>query len=107
MRPAGSAARRPSSKTSSRIVRRRPRAYAEWKALRRWKKLPSWEPEPAGYLLRLVREEAGLSQAALASELGCSQQAVAQAERWTSNPTIAFMRTWVAACGSRLSLSVD
>ena len=83
------------------------RTFAEWKALRRWAKLPAWEVDPAGYLLRFAREEAGLSQSRLAARLGCSQQAVAQAERWNSNPTIAFMRRWVDACGRRLSLALD
>jgi len=88
------------------LVRRRPRSFAEWKALRGWKQLPAWEPEPPGYLLRLCRERAGLSQTKLAELLGCSQQAVAQAERWFSNPTISFMRAWVRACGTTLRVTI-
>jgi DNA-binding XRE family transcriptional regulator len=88
------------------LVRRRPRSFAEWKALRQWAQLPKWEPEPAGYLLRLCREKAGLSQLRLAKLLGCSQQAVAQAERWQSNPTVEFMRSWARACRSRIKLEI-
>jgi DNA-binding XRE family transcriptional regulator len=82
----------------------RPRSYVEWKALRRWGRLPDWELDPPGYLLRLARQEAGLTQDALARELGCSQQAVAQAERWRSNATVDFMRRWARACGRRLEV---
>lgn len=88
------------------LVRRRPRSFAEWKALRQWGQLPKWEPEPAGYLLRLCREKAGFSQLRLAALLGCSQQAVAQAERWQSNPTVEFMRSWARTCKSRIKLEI-
>ena len=88
------------------LVRRRPRSFAEWKALRSWKKLPAWEPEPPGFLLRLSREEAGMTQADLARRLGASQQSVAQAERWNANPTVEFMRRWADACGARLRISL-
>jgi DNA-binding XRE family transcriptional regulator len=83
-----------------------PRDFSEWKALRRWGKLPAAEREVAGYLLRLVREEAGLTQAALAGRLGVTQQAVAQAERWTSNPTLGLLRQWLGACGFEFRLEV-
>jgi transcriptional regulator with XRE-family HTH domain len=72
--------------------------------LREWGKLPPWEIEPAGYLLRLSREKAQLTQAELARRLDSSQQAVAQAERWESNPTVDFMRRWAEACRSKLTL---
>ena len=88
------------------LVRRRPRSFAEWRALRQWGQLPEWEPEPAGYLLRLCRERAGLSQSRLSEILGCSQQAVAQAERWQSNPTVEFMRSWARACKSTIKLKI-
>ena len=88
------------------LARRRPRAYAEWKALRRWGKLPPWEDEPIGYVMRLARETSGLTQAVLARRLDCTQQAVAQAERWNSNPTVEFLRRWVAACGRRVKLEI-
>ena len=81
-----------------------PRDFTEWKALRRWDKLPAAEREVAGYLLRLLREEAGFTQAAMAGRLGISQQAVAQAERWISNPTLGFLRQWMRACGAGLRL---
>lgn len=88
------------------LVRRRPRLFAEWRALREWGKIPSWEAEPIGYLMRLARERAGLTQADLARRLGCSQQAIAQAERWESNPTVEFIRTWAAACQSKARIEL-
>jgi transcriptional regulator with XRE-family HTH domain len=72
--------------------------------LRAWGKLPAWEDEPAGYLLRLAREDDGLSQQEMAERLDCSQQAVAQAERFTSNPTIGFMRAWARAVERRVEI---
>ena len=89
------------------LMRRRPRSFAEWKAMRGWGKLPAWEVEPVGYLLRLSRENAGLTQSSLAKRLGCTQQAVAQAERWESNPTIEFIRRWTGACGAKVKIELD
>jgi DNA-binding XRE family transcriptional regulator len=86
------------------LSRARPRAFAEWQALRRWGKLPLWERAVAGYLLREAREQAGLTQKLLGEKLGVSQQAVAQAERWSANPTVEFMRRWADACGSSLDV---
>ncbi len=88
------------------VRRTRPRDYIEWAALRRWGRLPSWEDSPAGYLLREARERAKLTQAELAERLGCSQQAVAQAERWDANPTVRFLRRWAAVTGLRLEISL-
>jgi len=90
------------ARLSPRIRRLRPRSFSEWKALRRWGKLPPWEADSAGYLLRLAREEAGLTQSELARLLGCTQQAVAQAERWQSNPTVEFLGRWAAKCGKAI-----
>lgn len=87
--------------------RRRPRSYMEWKTLRRWGKLPAWEALFPGYLLREARENAGLSQKQMAERLGCSQQAVAQAERPDSNPTLAFLESWAAALGRQLEISFE
>ena len=89
------------------LTRRRPRAFLEWRTLRRWGKLPNREVDVPGYMLRTVRESAGLTQAQLAKQLGITQQAVARAERWVSNPTIAFMRRWARACGRSLELRFD
>lgn len=88
------------------VRRTRPRDYFEWKTLRRWGRLPSWEISPPGYLLREARERADLTQADLAARLGCSQQAVAQAERSDSNPTVGFLRSWADATGKRLALEL-
>lgn len=58
-----------------------------------------------GFLLREARERANLSQQELALHLGCSQQAVSQAERWQSNPTVGFMESW--ALETRCELKVE
>ena len=92
--------------TIPQLTRRRPRAFAEWRALRRWEKLPAQEANVAGYLLRAAREEAGLTQTRLATKLGISQQAVARAERWSANPTVRFMSRWANACGQCLEIRV-
>jgi len=62
------------------------------------------EDGAAGDLLRKAREKAGLTQTELASRLGHTQQAVAQAERAESNPTVSFLRRWARACGRSLSI---
>lgn len=49
--------------------------------------------------MRLARGDAGLTQAGLAERLGISQQAVAQAERWSANPTVDQIRRWAEVCG--------
>ena len=86
------------------LRRKRPRIYEEWVALKRWKKLPAAELEVWGYLLREAREAEGLSQTEVARRLGCSQQAVSQAERWESNPTANFLRAWAQAVDGGLRL---
>ena len=58
---------------SLRLSRTRPRAFAEWQALRRWGKLPAWEEDVPGYLLRSLREGASLTQPAMAERLGAWQ----------------------------------
>lgn len=88
------------------LGRKRPRAYEEWRALERWGRLPRQERIVPGYLLRKAREEADLSQQELARRLGCSQQAVSQAERWHSNPTVGFMESWARATGCELILDL-
>ena len=85
----------------TRLSRRKPRSYEEWKALRRWGRVPPWEADPPGYLLREARESAGYTQGRLAERLGCTQQAIAQAERFAGNPTIGFVREWARALGRR------
>lgn len=91
---------------SLRLTRNRPRSFSEWSVLRRWGKLPVWEAEIPGFLLREARINADLTQNELANHLAITQQAVSRAERWTSNPTIALMRRWLAVCGRRLELRV-
>lgn len=96
----------PRAGSTTTIRRGRPRSFFEWATLRRWGKLPSWEVDQAGYLLRLAREEAGLTQADLAARLGVTQQAVSRAEAWTSNPTVGLLRRWLAACGWTMRVEV-
>lgn len=98
--------RRRLPRLSSTTKRRRPRDYVEWMTLREWGELPPWEEVPPGYLLRETREGAGLTQAELGERLGITQQAVAQAERWETNPTVAFMRRWAEACGRELTIEL-
>ena len=88
------------------LIRKKPRDYLEWKTLRLWDRLPASERDVPGYLLRLAREKAGLTQKQLADELETTQQAVAQAERWTSNPSINFMKRWAAACGMKMRVEM-
>jgi len=104
-RPVGSAI--PGAVRRLRLGRGRPRAFAEWSTLRRWEKLPEWEMRVPGFLLRLARTEAGLSQRELAKHLEVTQQAVSQAELWSSNPTVGFMRRWVEACGRSLVIGLS
>ena len=87
----------PTTLPPTRLRRRKPRSYVEWRVLRQWEMIPSWEVNPPGYLLREARESAGLTQEVLGTRLGCSQQAVAQAERFDSNPTLEFVRSWADA----------
>ena len=86
------------------ITRNRPRRFLEWKTLRSWGKLPDRGACVSGFLLRVARESAGLTQAQLALRLEVTQQAVAQAERWDSNPSVAFIKRWAEACGTRLEI---
>lgn len=88
------------------LARRRPRAFEEWETLREWGVLPEWEADPPGYLLRAARGRAGLTQAELGERLGVTQQAVARAERWEANPTVAFLRRWAAACEGELEIAI-
>ena len=81
--------------------------YVEWRVLREWKMIPSWEVNPPGYLLREARETAGLTQRSLATRLGCTQQAVARAERFDSNSTLEFARAWADAFGLDLVLEFN
>lgn len=90
-----------------RATRARPRVFAEWQALRRWGKLPAGERSVAGYLMRQAREDAGLTQRELAARLGVSQQAVAQAGRWQSNPSVDLHSRWAAATGATLVLELE
>ena len=85
----------------------RPRSFVQWKTLKRWGELPGPELTVPGYVLRTAREEAGLTQNQLALKLEVTQQAVAQAERWQSNPTIGFMTQWMRACGKELEIKVS
>jgi DNA-binding XRE family transcriptional regulator len=98
--------RRSGLSQSLRLQRGRPRSFAEWRALRRWGKLPVWERDVPGYLLRMARCDAGLTQGELAVALGITQQAVSRAERWRSNPTVDMMRRWLVQCGRSLVLGV-
>ena len=98
--------RRPLPHRLPELRRRRPRSYTEWSTLRRWGELAASERNVAGYLLRLARERSGLTQQQMAERLRCTQQAISQAERWSSNPTIDFLETWARATGHALVLEL-
>lgn len=87
-------------------LRSKPRSYEEWSTLARWGKLPDWEPLRPGFELRAAREAAGVTQAELATRLGVTQQAIAQAERSTSNPTVAFVANWARSLGVPLTFEL-
>lgn len=90
------------ARPTGKLLRRRPRSYAEWSALARWGKLPPWEPPRPGFLLRQAREQAGLSQVRMAERLGVTQQAVARAEGADSNPSFRLLEAWASALGGQL-----
>jgi transcriptional regulator with XRE-family HTH domain len=71
------------------------------------KRRPSAEDASVGELLRHAREQAGLTQAELAHQFRCTQQAIAQAERAETNHTIEFLRRWAKACKKQLSIRID
>lgn len=96
---------RPLSFELPRLRRKRPRCFEEWCALRRWNRLPDQERAIIGFQLREARERAGLTQVELARRLACSQQAVSQAERWSSNPTVELLRCWAEAVGAELEIA--
>lgn len=41
----------------------------------------------------------------LGERLGVTQQAVAQAERWDANPTVALLQRAAEACGARVEIA--
>src|SRR3954451_9959252 len=53
-------------------------------------------------LLRSARDEAGLSQAALATRAGTSQSAIARYERGVATPSIATLERLLMTCGRKL-----
>ena len=59
----------------------------------------------AAALIRKARDEAGLSQAALAQRLGVSQAAIAKLERPGSNPTVDTLNDVLWAAGHSLKLA--
>lgn len=58
------------------------------------------------YALIAMRENHGLSQREVAERLQISQPAVAQFERYDSNPTLETLQRYALAIGARLSIEV-
>jgi transcriptional regulator with XRE-family HTH domain len=58
----------------------------------------------AGDLVRELREQHGLSQAALAYRAGTTQQAISRIEQGLVSPTIEMLSRLAAACGEELVL---
>jgi transcriptional regulator with XRE-family HTH domain len=63
------------------------------------KRAPTVDP---GLMIAQARRDAGLTQAQLAQRLGISQPAVAQLERFASNPRIATLERALRAAGAQL-----
>ena len=55
-------------------------------------------------VLRLQRERAGITQAALAARCGTSQATVCAYERGHKRPSVPTLERLLAACGARLSI---
>ena len=60
-----------------------------------------------GWLLAQARRDAGLTQAELARRLGISQPAVAQLERFDSNPRIETLERALRAVGAELVIDAS
>jgi transcriptional regulator with XRE-family HTH domain len=65
------------------------------------------DPGAIAALVRGVRLEAGLSQAALAERLGTTQSAISRWEAGHDEPRIGSLAAILRACGLRLSLVVE
>jgi transcriptional regulator with XRE-family HTH domain len=63
--------------------------------------------ESPNLLVRELRLAAGLSQRGLAQRAGTSQPAVARYERGAATPSWETLQRLAAACGRRLTISVD
>jgi len=63
---------------------------------------PDYRPVPA--LLRRLREEAGLTQRALATRTGIPQPAIARIERGTVIPRVDTLDRLLAGCGEQLGI---
>jgi transcriptional regulator with XRE-family HTH domain len=54
-----------------------------------------------------ARMRAGLTQAALAARMGTRQTAIARLEAGRGSPSVATLKKWAAATGSRLVVRLD
>jgi uncharacterized protein len=63
--------------------------------------------ETPASLLRDARQNAGLSQAALAARLGTTQSAMARLETAGANPRVDTLNRALAACGRELRLDTQ
>lgn len=59
------------------------------------------ERPPIAKILRDIRKAAGLTQAALAAEVGGTQRRITNIERGTRRPSLELVEAWAAACGRR------
>lgn len=62
---------------------------------------------PSAQMVRLVRREAGLSQAQLAERVGTTQSAVSRWESGGDEPRLVTLAAILAACGRRLVLEAQ
>ncbi|MBZ4014186.1 helix-turn-helix domain-containing protein [Streptomyces purpurogeneiscleroticus] len=76
----------------------------EWEA-RKQAARTTTEAHVLGYHLRMIREEQGRTQAQVAAAVGASQARVSQIERGEIH-NLETMRTYAAALGARITLSI-
>ncbi|MDJ0768998.1 MAG: helix-turn-helix transcriptional regulator [Ilumatobacter sp.] len=62
---------------------------------------------PAADLIVRARRDAGLTQTALAAQLGTTQSVVSRWERGHDEPRLTTLASILQACGLRLSLTVE
>ncbi|MDK1018604.1 MAG: helix-turn-helix transcriptional regulator [Actinomycetota bacterium] len=68
-----------------------------------------YDPAPtlAAGLLRIARDKAGLTQAALAAEAGVSQQAISAYETGRKEPTLPTLQRLLAAAGLEMRIRLE
>ena len=71
-----------------------------------WPSTKWWDSNPTWARFRSAREEAGLTQAALAARLRTTQSVVSRWERGGDEPRLSTLVRVLRACGQSLTLSI-